>query len=227
MLINFHLTSKESRAQSNLFSNSISAALFYAYQYVLCFSAHFMLIRPTTKIGPSCWPTLRIWMLHHQHTDTEKLPLRWALVTCIPLENVLKYFPCPEPVCVLRPSYSLCRLRFLQLSIQSGGSLQTRTSGMETLQGPCCLLVWLQGTMAVRLSPSQFSAPPLDLGICVLLLWQILVGRRSVQECQIRGHGWPCRRLLPDQQTQRMRERCVFLQDEHCCFEDKESIVTS
>jgi hypothetical protein len=27
MLINFHLTSKESRAQSNLFSNSISAAL--------------------------------------------------------------------------------------------------------------------------------------------------------------------------------------------------------
>ncbi len=27
MLINFHLTSKESRAHSNLFSNSISAAL--------------------------------------------------------------------------------------------------------------------------------------------------------------------------------------------------------
>jgi len=33
MLINFHLTSKESRAQSNLFSNSISAAHSFAYSY--------------------------------------------------------------------------------------------------------------------------------------------------------------------------------------------------
>ncbi len=33
MLINFHLSSKESRAQSNLFSNSISAALMVAHIY--------------------------------------------------------------------------------------------------------------------------------------------------------------------------------------------------
>ncbi len=35
MLINFHLTSKESRAQSNLFSNSISAALMAKHKSVL------------------------------------------------------------------------------------------------------------------------------------------------------------------------------------------------
>ncbi len=53
MLINFHLTSKESRAQSNyLFSNSISAAL----------SDQFMIVKSVGEHQPSLSPSPKIFV---------------------------------------------------------------------------------------------------------------------------------------------------------------------